>query len=140
MDYLKSLIIGWSIVWATCLLSLSNIKGERAALLAYVIFPKSGLVSIQSLIIWAAPIYSFGIWAIGCGAIYLSCWFVFKQPNNKQPIKNQSEPEKHKEMDPKVKESLKKYEEMDPKVKELLKKYGDPKVKEILKKNGKQKR
>jgi len=69
MDIFKYLILGWSIVWASCLFSMSNIKAGTVSSVHYNLLMNDKFALLNLPVI--AVFYSFIPWALGCILIAL---------------------------------------------------------------------
>lgn len=65
MDVLKSLIIGWSIVWASFLFAVPLLHGPGRMSILVAAFSRNHTMMMKQ-IIYSGPLYVFGVWAIGC--------------------------------------------------------------------------
>jgi hypothetical protein len=75
MDILKSLIIGWSGVWAFCLYALSNLKSGLFSPIYGLFLGEAGRTTweITDLPLFAI-LYAFIPWILGCILIVLFAW------------------------------------------------------------------
>jgi beta-lactamase regulating signal transducer with metallopeptidase domain len=88
MTVLKSLIIGWSIVWGLLLVAISNISVKGIS----VFLISQGLNATKAIIL--ATLYGFVVWAIGCAIICLAIFLIKKAlPQKSQQAPEPSEPE-----------------------------------------------
>jgi hypothetical protein len=76
----KSLIIGWSIVWAAALIGLANLKFSGHSVVIKLFTSHEGL-SVQP-IVYLAPIYALGIWIIGCILSVVIVWVIKRLVND----------------------------------------------------------
>ena len=78
-NIVKSLIIGWSIVWAATLIGLANLKSGGHSVVILLFTSQKGL-SVQP-VVYLTPIYALGIWIIGCFLSVLIVWIIKRLVN-----------------------------------------------------------
>jgi hypothetical protein len=70
----KTLVLGWSIVWAACLITLAQVKipqlGGIATILAF------NQPKILFKLLYLVPLYAFGLWVAGCLLLGGVCWLL----------------------------------------------------------------
>lgn len=65
MDLLKSLIIGWSIVWSITLFSIARFEVNDSPILLLIRFGGIRVTAGLKLLV-LMPLYAFVVWIIGC--------------------------------------------------------------------------
>ncbi len=81
MEILKSLIIGWSVVWSATMFVVTKFDVGRGIPLVALPFIEDGnkLESAARSLYWLTPIYTFVVWAIGCILIISINWFITRR-------------------------------------------------------------